>query len=106
MEVEPRGSARYLQLHRLSCSVRLFLLVPENPYGVLLQFSTAAFSAALNFRDCPLAKSPSSSPPIATRTTRKTSTLSASTIPRICRFFPSWSTLSSHELRSPRPHSR
>src|SRR6202158_5352204 len=68
MNLEPRGSANHLQL----CAVEVQWLPRDcslhssgDFHCALFQLSTAAFSAALNFRDTPLAKSPSSSPPIA-----------------------------------------
>src|SRR5216683_702499 len=74
MRLEPRGSANHLQLRGFKGHALLrncFLLAVWRNHRVLLQFSTAAISATLNFRDFPLTKSPSSSPPIATRTSRK-----------------------------------
>src|SRR6266481_6117574 len=74
MRLEPRGSANHLQLRGFKGHALLrncLLLAAWRNHRVLFQLSTAAISATLNFRDFPLAKSPSSSPPIATRTGRK-----------------------------------
>ena len=59
------------------------------------------FRLEVSARTPPLGSSPSGSGPMATRTSRSTSTPSAASIRRIWRFLPSSRTISSQVLRSP-----